>query len=85
MYMYTALPEPRVGHEKSRTAVLSVTTRPPRQLNVWIKVKLLSLVHTVPDFSPGVATVWTPGPTGTHRDHAVATPASTALNRDTPC
>jgi len=25
----------------------------------------LSLVHTVPDFSPGVATVWTPGPTGT--------------------
>ena len=45
----------------------------------------LSLVHTVPDFSPGVATVWTPGPTGTHRDYAVATPASTALNRDTPC
>jgi len=27
--------------------------------------KVLSLVHTVPDFSPGVATVWTPGPTGT--------------------
>jgi len=25
----------------------------------------LSLVHTVPDFSPGVATVWTPGSTGT--------------------
>jgi len=23
--------------------------------------------------------------TGVHRDHAVATPASTALNRDTPC
>ena len=23
--------------------------------------------------------------TGAHRDHAVATPASTALNRDTPC
>jgi len=27
--------------------------------------KVLSLVHAVPDFSPGVATVWTPGPTGT--------------------
>ena len=25
----------------------------------------ISLVHTVPDFSPGVATVWTPKPTGT--------------------
>jgi len=45
----------------------------------------LSLFHTVPVFSPGGATVWTPGPTGAHRDHTVATPASTALNRDTPC
>ena len=25
----------------------------------------LSLVHTVSDISPGVATVWPPGPTGT--------------------
>jgi len=39
----------------------------------------ISLVHTVSDFSPGVATVWT------HRDHTVATPASTALNRDKSC
>ena len=34
----------------------------------------LSLVHTVPVSSPSVATVW---------DHIVATPESTALNRDT--
>ena len=27
--------------------------------------KVLSLVHTVPDFSPDVATVGTPGRTGT--------------------
>ena len=42
----------------------------------------LSLVHTVPDFSQwrryGVDT-------GAHQDHTVATQASTALNRDTPC
>jgi len=39
----------------------------------------ISLVHTASDFSSGVATVWT------HRDHTVATPASTALNRDKLC
>ena len=30
-----------------------------------LKSSYLSLVHTVSVFSPGVATVWTPGPTGT--------------------
>jgi len=39
----------------------------------------ISLVHTVSDISPCVATVWT------HRDHTVATPASTALNRNKSC
>ena len=39
----------------------------------------INLVHTVSDFSPGVATVWT------HRDHTVATLASTALNRYKSC
>jgi len=34
-------------------------------LILHICVTVLSLVHTVPDFSPGVATVWTPGLTGT--------------------
>jgi len=42
---------------------------------------LCSLVHTVPVFFVG-ATVLTPG---TPRDYTVATPASTALNRDTLC
>jgi len=46
------------------------------------KLSYKSLVHTVLVFSPGVATVWTPGP---NRDNTVATPVSTALNRDAPC
>ena len=34
--------------------------------NCFIKTSIpLCLVHTVPVFSSGVATAWTPGPTGT--------------------
>jgi len=40
----------------------------------------LSLVHTVPVFSPGGATVWTPGPAGKHRIES----GYTVLNRRSP-